>query len=155
MKTVRLYTITQHNIGKDFPLVDYPELRCYENYSKRKDIKRINVEQYFRGIGKDYKDYIKLAYGPVFGMTDSRNGFLYENKNTEEILIVDENDIPITYATCDVIRADLDGICKVDTNTSATVITTHKEMIELSNDPIYNDLIRDQWVLDKSFLLID
>ena len=155
MKTIRLYIITSGNIGKEFILNDYPELRLYQEYSKRKEIKRLNVEQYFRGIGRDYKDYIKLAYGPVFGMDDPRNGFLYEHQGTGESIVVDENDIPITYEVCDVLMADLNGICKVDEDIPKGIITSYQAMISLNNTQHYNDLIRDEWIPNKSFLMVE
>ena len=157
--TIRLYTISTNNIGTQFILKEYPELQLYNMYSKRQEIKRLNIEQYFRGINKDYKDYVKMLYGPVFGMEDPRNGFAYEHNTTGEVLLVDANDIPITYETCDVLYGDLAGLFKTDTLLQNGIITDHHEMTRLSdmveNAIAYNDLIRDEWVPSKSFLIIE
>jgi hypothetical protein len=158
MGTIRLYNIHQGNIGTQFILKDYPELQLFNNYAKRTEIKRLNVEQYFRGVGRNYMDYQKLVYGPVFGMDDARNGFLYEHNTTGELIIVDETDIPITYEVCDVLMGYLSGIYKDDI-ISKGIITSHNEMISLSNkvtnQTSYNDLIRDEWIPNKSFIIIE
>ena len=155
MKTIRLYTITSGNISKDFILNDYPELRLYQEYGVRKEIKRLNMAQYFRGVGRDYKDYNKMIHGPVFGMDDPRNGFIYEHQTSGELIIVDENDIPITYETCEVLKAELNGLCKIDADIPKGIITSHQAMLELNNSQPYNDLIRDEWILNKSFLYVE
>jgi hypothetical protein len=159
MRTIRLYIITANEHGKQFIINDYPELRLFESYSKRIEIKRLNIDQYFRGLHKKYNDHTKLIYGPVFGMNDPRNGFIYEHNNTGELVIADENDIPVTYEVCNVIMGDLEGIYKSDTDISKGIITSHNQMISLSNKvsnpQLYNQLIRDEWVVDKSFLIID
>ena len=160
MRTIRLFVIGTAQIGTQFILKDYPDLQLYRNYAKRTDIKRLNMEQYFRGLSKDYKDYVKLIYGPVFGFDDPRNGFIYEHVSTGELIVVDENDIPITYEVSDVIMGDLCGMIKVDDNNiKPRVITSYYEMAAISdtlpNPENYNDLIRDEWVMNKSFLIIE
>ena len=155
MRTIRLYSITSETVGQDFNLNDYPELRLYQEYSQRKEIKRLNIEQYFRGVGRDYKDYTKLIYGPVFGMDDPRNGFIYEHQVSEELVIVDEEDIPITYEACDVLKADLNGLCKVDIDIPNGIITSYQEMLALCNKQHYIDLIRDEWIPNRSFLIVE
>ena len=160
MGIIRLFTITTNNIGSQFILKEYPELRLYESLARRQDIKHLNIEQYFRGVKRNYKDYTKLVYGPVYGEQDRRNGFIYEHNTSGEMIIVDENDIPVTHETGDVLMADVAGIVKTDTNNiDRRVITSYNDMINLSSklsDPEqYNDLIRDSWILNKSFLTID
>lgn len=160
MGIIRLFTITTNNIGAQFILKEYPELQLYGSLARRQDIKRLNMEQYFRGVKRDYKDYTKLVYGPVFGEQDRRNGFLFEHNKTEEVIIVDENDIPVTYETGDVLMADVAGIVKTDTNNiDRRMITSYDDMINLSSkisDPEqYNDLIRDSWIPNRSFLTIE
>jgi transcription antitermination factor NusA-like protein len=160
MKAIKIFTVGIKDIGTQFILTDHPELKEFEIYSKHTEIKRINVEQYFHKLHKDYKDYVKLMYGPVFGMSDSRNGFIYEHIKTEEILIIDENELPITYITTNVIYADQVGKYKDDNNKiKPGIITSYKEMVALvnsvSNPALYNDLIKDEWIPDKSFLIIE
>ena len=160
MKLIRLFTISTTQLGTQFILKDYPGLELYANYAKRTDIKRLNMDQYFRGLNKDYKQYTKLIYGPVFGMEDPRNGFIYEHTSSGDLIVVDEKDIPITYEVSDVLMADLGGMVKVDTDkVKVGLMTSYYEMAAISNlltDPTnYNDLIRDEWVLNKSFLIIE
>jgi len=161
MGHIRLFTINTNLQGTQFILKDYPDLQLFDQYAKRKEIKRLNIEDYFRGINKDYKDYIKIMYGPVYGVDDPRNGFVYEHSKSGELLMVDENDIPVTYEACDIIMATLDGIVQTDTNgiQAKKVITEHGEMISIagktSNPTLYNELIRDEWIINKSFLTIN
>lgn len=158
MAIIRLFTISTNNIGTQFILKDYPELRLYESYAIRKEIKRLNIEQFFRGIHKDYKQYKKIIYGPVYGDHDPRNGFIYEH-DSGELLVVDENDIPNTYETCNTLMCDLSGLFRTDIDIPKCIITSHNEMAALSdkvnNPTIYNDLIRDEWIPNKSFLIIE
>lgn len=159
MGTIRLF-IVDTKVGTQFILKDYPELQVFDSYSKRKDIKRLNIEQYFKGVDRNYLDYIKVVYGPVFGMDDRRNGFIYEHKESGELIVVDEDDVPITYETCDIIMGDLDGMIKTDTdNIKKGVVTSYNDMIaianKITNNTTYTELIRDQWIPNKSFLIID
>ena len=59
MGIIRLFTITTNNIGAQFILKEYPELQLYGSLARRQDIKRLNMEQYFRGVKRDNKDYTK------------------------------------------------------------------------------------------------
>ena len=159
MATIRLFNINKNNTGVEFIIKDYPELRLFESYATRKQIKRVNVEQYFRGVNRNYLDYNKVIYGPVFGMDDKRNGFIYEHKTTEELLLVDEADIPATYETCSVITGYLLGICTTDPiSYDKHVVTSYGDMTQLStlvsNPVLYNSLIRDEWISNESFIII-
>lgn len=158
MATIRLFTLTTGANGTQFILKDYPGLETFMNYIQKKDIKRINVDQYFRGIKRDYRDHVKMVYGPVFGMDDPRNGFIYEHKTSGELLRVDEADIPTTYESCNVIYGDLAGIFRTDVNVKHGIVTEYKDMTHISsmvNDQEYTRQIRDEWIPDKSFLVID
>ena len=160
MGTIRLYILTDSKLGKQFTLKEYPELEVFRSSARRMDLKRINLEQYFKGIHQDYKQYTKLAYGPVFGEQDPRNGFLFEHNTTEDIIAIDENDIPSTYESCDVITGDLYGRLQTDTrNVRKGVVSDYNTMCDIQTrligDNEYNSLIRDEWIPDRSFLLID
>ena len=159
MGTIKLYVVTGANVGTQFILRDHPALDRFAGVSKKVNIKRLNMEQYFRGVNRDYRDHTKVMYGPVFGMDDPRNGFIYEHTNGE-LIVVDENDIPITYETCDVIMGDLSGILQADTTMIPKEIITDYNAMDALQDMIansarYNEMIRSEWVPDKSFLVID
>lgn len=161
MATIRLFTLTNNKSGTQFIVKDYPGLDVFINYIQKKDIKRINVEQYFRGIKRDYKDHVKMVYGPVFGMDDVRNGFIYEHKTTGELLRADENDIPTTYESCNVVYGDLAGIFGTGTDVKIKhgIVTEYKDMAQIhhivADQEEYTRQIRDEWIPDKSFLVID
>lgn len=159
MKTIKLYSVTTQQHGPQFILSERPELNVFSSYAKNTSIKKLNMEQYFRGIDKNLMDYTKILYGPVYGMDDTRNGFIYEHNISGELLVVDEAEIPQTYKQERVIYADLDGIHKTIDNIPSGIITDYGEMLSISNmltDPTtYNDLIRDEWKPNISFLLID
>lgn len=159
MGVIRLYVVGQ-NIGTQFILREYPELNVFSSYVRHKDIKRLNMEQYFRGVNRNLMEYTKVVYGPVFGQEDPRNGFIFEHNESGELIVVDENDIPITYETADVLIGDLSGIFRTDSiENNRRVITSHTDMISqsnhVSNPALYNQLIRDEWIPDKSFLVIE
>lgn len=159
MGVIRLYVVGQ-NIGTQFILRDYPELNVFSSYAQRKNIKRLNMEQYFRGVSRNLMEYTKVVYGPVFGQKDPRNGFIFEHNESGELIAVDENDIPITYEKSDVLIGDLLGIYKTDSiENNRKVITSYTDMINqgnhVSNSTLYNQLIRDEWIPDKSFLVIE
>lgn len=161
MGTIRLFTLSNNTSSTRFILKDHPGLEHFRDFAQKKDVKRLNIEQYFHGLGRDYKDHIKMVYGPVFGMDDARNGFIYEHKTTGELLRVDENDIPTTYEPCLVIYGDLAGILKTDTTNirKESVITSYDEMDRIQNQIVdhnrYTTIIRDEWIPDKSFLVIE
>lgn len=143
-----------------FILKDHPGLEPLRDFAQKKDIKRLNMEQYFHGIGRDYKDHVKMVYGPVFGMEDPRNGFIYEHNTTGELLRVDENDIPSTYESCLVIYGDLAGILRTNTsNMIKGVVTSYDDMDRIQNQITdgapYTTIIRDEWIPDKSFLIVE
>lgn len=160
MKTVKLYTIYNAPIGSQFIVKEHPELQVFKQFITSKEIKRLNIEQYFKDIKKNYLEYVKVLYGPVFGFDDPRNGFMYEHFSTGEILLVDEKDIPQTMEICDVITAELTGMVKLNVDPILkTVVTSYSDMVTLStsatNITSYNELIRDEWILDRSFLIIE
>ena len=160
MGIIQLFTLSQSASSQRFILKDYPGLESLKDFAQKKEVKRLNIEQYFRGIGRDYNDYVKAMYGPVFGMDDARNGFIYEHTTSDELLRVDENDIPTTYEPCLVITADLGGILKTDTTKIRKgVVSSYDQMDKIQNQIIdeapYNTIIRDEWIPDKSFLIIE
>lgn len=158
MGSVKLYYISKSQYSTQFIISDYPGLEIFQ--SKQTEVKRLNVERYFKGINKDYKDYNKIIYGPVFGTDDPRNGFIYEHKQTEEMIIINEDDIPVTYAMCDTISGDLISNVSTDTNNLPKgVITDYTVMTDLqnkiSNKELFVSEIKDMWILDRSFLIIE
>jgi hypothetical protein len=87
-------------------------------------------------------------------------GVIYEHKDNGEMIRIDEEDIPVTYAMCDVIMGDL--MSNVTTDTSDLpkgVITDYKVMCDLQDRAISKELfvseIKDMWILDRSFLIIE
>lgn len=159
MGVIKLY-IVGGNTGTQFILREYPELNVFGSYITRKDIKRANMDQYFRGVNRNLMEYTKVVYGPVFGQDDPRNGFIFEHKESGELIVVDENDIPVTYETAQVLIGELSGICQTDSiENNRRVITSHNDMISqgnrVSNLARYNELIRDEWIPNKSFLIIE
>lgn len=157
MGTIKVFNISAAAVSTRFIVKDHPELQLFNQYAQSKDIKRLNVQQYFHGLGRNYNDYTKVIYGPVFGMEDPRNGFIYEHNSNGELIIVDENDIPVTFEKCEVIMADLSGIVKADTSLLRKgVVTDYNVMCDIGAAiPLYTTQIRDNWIPDKSFLVID
>ena len=161
MGTIRLYHISNTTVARQFILREYPQLEVFNQYAKRSDVKRLNVERYFAGIKKKYTDYKKMLYGPIFGTQDPRNGFIYENVNDpDDILLVPEEDIPITYETCMVLSGDLGGILQTDTTRIKDKIIVSYDLMDamqelVPDSGLYMHRIREEWELDKSFLIIE
>ena len=158
MGTIKLYHVTNSKYSTQFIVEDYPGLNTFS--TKNVQVKRLNMERYFKGMNKNYLDYVKIMYGPVFGMDDVRNGFIYEDKHTEEMIRVPEEDIPVTYAMCDVIMADLMSIVNTDTTLiQKGIVTSYEVLNNLLDKAIDKELfiseIKDMWILDRSFLLIE
>ena len=160
MGLITLFKVTDTNMGIQFVLKDYPSLDCFKRYVKRKEVKRLSIEQYFHSIKKDYKEYTKLIYGPVFGMEDPRNGFVYEHNTTGELIRIDETDIPTTNEMAKVINGDVISTMKANTSKLVKgIITDYKVMDklhdEMSDGNMYNQLIRDDWMDGETFLMVE
>ena len=158
MGTIRLYNTTEKN-GEQFLLTTHPELSIFSGFIKDLYITKVNMEQYFTKQNLDMNKYTKLVYGPVFGSHDVRQGFIYENKDTEEMIIIDENDLVKTSTQEKVIHGDY--IIQVTCDTSKIndkVIVDYEGMDEVSklvdNPDKYDERIRNEFVPGVSFLII-
>jgi hypothetical protein len=160
MGTIKLYKVTESNVGVQLPIKDYPGLSVFKHKSKRVSLNKVNVDKYFTGLGLELINYTKIAYGPVFGVDDPRNGFIYEHNTTGELVRVDEKDLPTYHEQASVVMGDLISILKTDTkDIQKGVVTDSSTMIKIqemvNNKDKYADQIRGEWQPNMSFLIIE
>lgn len=160
MGTIKLYNYTTSKVGTQFLIKEHPGLESFISKGRTVSVKKVNVERYFTGLGLNYLDYTKIAYGPVFGMDDPRNGFIYEHNSTGDLIRVGEDELPVYYEQSIAIMGDLVSILKTDTTTiPKEAICDAAGMInlqdKLTNQDEYVRLIRNEWQPDESFLIIE
>jgi hypothetical protein len=159
MKTIKLLEPVKINNRIELLVKDHPELKQFQSYIRKTMRTQYKMEQYFKSISKNLNDYIKIAYGPVFGLDDPRNGFIFGHKDTEEMIRIDEIEIPSSKIECEILGCNLISILNTTSNIKPGIITTYEDMDKLQNQmekpEEYIDLIRDEWINNKTFLLIE
>jgi hypothetical protein len=154
MKIIRLYHISTSPTGKLFILDENPQLQCFIQYAKHVPLKKLNMEQYFKSVNRDYRDYTKIAYGPVFGMDDPRNGYLFENNTNGELIVANEQDIITSTNQGNVLYADLVKSVQIDNDRIQNAIVTDYTVLDQISE-VEQRILLDEWEPGISFLLVE
>jgi len=159
MRTLQLYQLSDKGDSTVFMLDEYPELEYFTTVSTIADLQLLSFDRYFKTIQRNIDDYTKLMYGPIYGEHDTRNGFLFEHKQTGELIMVNDQDIPSVYEKKRVINATY--ICSVKTDSkdiTEGIIVKWDDVLRLSkkvkDTSDISDMILSEWVESKSFLRV-
>jgi hypothetical protein len=112
------------------------------------------MEQYFKSVNRDYRDYTKIAYGPVFGMDDPRNGYLFENNTNGELIVANEQDIITSTNQGNVLYADLVKSVQIDNDRIQNAIVTDYTVLDQISE-VEQRILLDEWEPGISFLLVE